>query len=85
MWAGEDLTREQRVLLSTNTSCGWLTGGGRGMNVGDIVRVLPNVRPDRFAGKTGTVCEVNDNEIAVDLGGDVRVWFHLDELEAVLL
>ena len=66
MWAGEVLTREQRVLLSTNTSCGWLTGGGRGMNVGDIVRVLPNVRPDRFAGKTGTVCEVNDNEIAVD-------------------
>jgi hypothetical protein len=55
------------------------------MNVGDIVRVLPNVRPDRFAGKTGTVCEVNDSEIAVDLGGDMRVWFHLDELEAVLL
>ena len=36
------------------------------MNVGDIVKVLPNVRPDRFAGKTGTVCEVKDNEIAVD-------------------
>ena len=39
------------------------------MNVGDIVRVLPNVRPDRFARRTGTVCEVNDNEIAVDLAG----------------
>lgn len=55
------------------------------MNVGDIVKVLPNVRPDRFAGKTGTVCEVKDNEMAVDLGGDVRVWFHLEELEVVLL
>ena len=55
------------------------------MNVGDVVKVLPHVRPDRFARKTGTVCEVKGNEIAVDLGGDVPAWFHLDELEAVLL
>lgn len=53
--------------------------------VGSVVCIADAVRPDRFAGRQGTVVGERGDELGVDLDGDDRAdaWFRPDELTPV--
>lgn len=61
---------------------------GTQVAVGQKIRINDDVRPKRFAGKNGTICEVRlVGKTAVEIGvifgaSHTSVWFEADELSS---